>query len=103
MDRTLSHSLLALLKHASVALAALSLDFGAHAGEPLFRNSGFESGTLNGWTQVGDAFQFQPTKGDNPRARGRESSAHEGDYWIGGFERYDGRNGRPGDVFGDDS
>lgn len=72
-------------------------------GEPLFPNSDFESGSLEGWTQEGDAFQFQPTKGDNPRARGRESSAHEDKYWVGGFEKHTNQQGQPGDVFSDDA
>lgn len=75
----------------------------ARAGQPLFPNSDFEAGNLDGWTPKGDAFQYQPTKGDNSVARGRESSALEGKYWIGGFEKFDGQSGRPGDVFGDDA
>ena len=71
------------------------------AGEPLFQNADFETGTLAGWKVEGEAFEFQPTQGDNPLARGRESSQHEGDYWIGGFEHYNGRSGQPGDIFGD--
>lgn len=48
----------------------------------------FESGNLNGWTQTGEAFKFQPTYGDNPTARGRrQASNHEGNYWIGGYEK----------------
>ena len=31
----------------------------------------FETADLTGWTKTGDAFDFQPTKGDNPTARGR--------------------------------
>ncbi|MCA9261957.1 MAG: glycoside hydrolase family 32 protein, partial [Planctomycetales bacterium] len=73
------------------------------AGEPLFPNSDFETGDLQNWRIAGEAFQFQPTKGDNARARGRESSDHEGAYWIGGFEKYQGDGGTPGETFGDDA
>ena len=31
----------------------------------------FETGDLTGWTKTGDAFDFQPTKADNPTARDR--------------------------------
>ncbi|MCA9236827.1 MAG: glycoside hydrolase family 32 protein [Planctomycetales bacterium] len=86
------------------AIALLLLPCAAlQGGEPLFPNADFETGALDGWKQIGDAFQFQPTKGDNSRARGRESSGHDGEYWIGGFEKYGGRGGRPGDVFTDDA
>lgn len=71
------------------------------ADQPLFPNSGFESGTLEGWTAEGDAFVRQPTKGDNPHVRGRERAGHDGNYWIGTFENYDGREGKPGDTRGD--
>src|SRR5262249_34462370 len=33
----------------------------------------------------------QPTLGDNPRARGRDSALQQGHWWIGGFEDYQGR------------
>ncbi len=47
----------------------------------------FETGDLAGWQRTGDAFENQPTFGDNPTARGRGMpSAHQGDYWIGGYE-----------------
>jgi sucrose-6-phosphate hydrolase SacC (GH32 family) len=74
---------------------------GVAGGEPLFVNADFEAGTLAGWTAKGEAFQHQPTKGDNPRSRNRESSQHQGQFWIGGYERYDGRSGKPGEVFHD--
>ncbi len=73
------------------------------AGELLFPNSDFETGTLENWTAKGDAFTVQPTKGDNPTARKRRDSAEQqGDYWIGTFEKYDGKTGKPGDKRGDD-
>lgn len=47
----------------------------------------FETGDLVGWKRTGDAFDNQPTFGDNPTARGRGMpSAHQGNYWIGGYE-----------------
>ena len=61
------------------------------AAEPEF-NGDFETGDLTGWTIVeGTAWDFQPTFGDNPTARNRGMpSQHEGDWWIGGYEKYQG-------------
>jgi hypothetical protein len=57
----------------------------------------FESGDLRGWTKTGDAFNTQPTYGDNPTARHRgQPSRHQGDYWIGGYEN----RHRPSDPAG---
>lgn len=63
----------------------------------------FETGDLTGWTKTGDAFDFQPTKGDNPTARNRgQASQHQGDWWIGGYEKYQGKSGqKAGDIQGD--
>ncbi|WP_197528582.1 glycoside hydrolase family 32 protein [Aeoliella mucimassa] len=83
-----------------VSLALLSLS-PSYAEEPLFENSGFESGTLHNWTPEGEAFAVQPTKGDNPSLRGRESSWHEGEYWVGGYEAYTKDSGTPGQTRGD--
>jgi putative membrane-bound dehydrogenase-like protein len=60
-------------------------------GKPL--NLDFETGTLRDWTAEGDAFKDQPIKGDTvaPR-RGDMKSQHQGNYWIGGYER---RGDRP--------
>ena len=61
-------------------------------------------GNLTNWTATGNAFEFQPTKGDNPTARGRKSqpSQHQGDFWIGTFEKYQGKaKQRPGRTQGD--
>ena len=52
----------------------------------------FETGDLRGWTPSGTAFAFQPTRGDNPRSR-QSASNHQGEYWIGTYERYQGRPG----------
>ena len=68
----------------------------------LFENSDFEQGTLKNWTAEGKAFQTQPTKGDNPTKRGRkDASKHQGDFWIGTFENYNGKSGKPGQTQGD--
>lgn len=64
----------------------------------------FETGDLRGWRKTGNAFDFQPTLGDNPSARDRgQPSNHQGRYWIGTFERYRGLQGQdPGDWQGDE-
>src|SRR5215469_8104073 len=55
-------------------------------GKPL--NLDFETGTLKDWTAEGEAFRDQPIKGDTvARRRGDMKSQHQGEYWIGTFER----------------
>ncbi len=63
----------------------------------------FESGNIYGWLKSGTAFDFQPTYGDNPTARRRgQPSKHQGRYWIGGYEKYQGLPGqKPGNTQGD--
>ena len=63
----------------------------------------FETGRTNGWIKTGNAFDHQPTYGDNPTARHRgQPSKHVGDYWIGTYEKYQGhRSETPGTVQGD--
>jgi len=73
------------------------------AAEPLFENSGFENGTLDGWQADGNAFTNQPTEGDNPTARGRETCGHDGNHWIGTYENYTGKLGSPGATRGDEA
>lgn len=55
-------------------------------GKPL--NLDFETGDLRDWVATGDAFKGQPIKGDtvSPR-RGDNKSEHQGQYWIGGYEK----------------
>lgn len=64
----------------------------------------FEEGDLRGWEKTGEAFDHQPTLNDNPTARGRaEPSSHQGSWWIGTFEKFQGRDGQtPGDIQGDE-
>lgn len=72
-------------------------------GTELFTQD-FEQGDLRGWTTTGEAFNFQPTLGDNPSARHRgQPSQHKGRYWIGTYEKYQGHEGqKAGDVQGDE-
>ncbi len=56
-------------------------------------NNDFETGDLTDWEKTGDAFDFQPTWGDNPTARNRgQPSNHQGDWWLGLAEAYQGPN-----------
>jgi hypothetical protein len=62
-------------------------------GTELFTHD-FEEGDLRGWTTTGEAFKYQPTLGDNPSARHRgQPSHHQGKYWIGTYEKYQGHEG----------
>lgn len=69
----------------------------------LFLNSDFELGDLTNWVASGEAFAAQPTKGDNPTARYRgQPSNHQGNFWIGTYEKYQGAEGQvPGQIQGD--
>jgi len=74
------------------------------AGEPPKQVTwNFETGNLQGWIKEGTAFDFQPTYGDNPTARHRgQPSNHDGRYWIGSYEKYQGLPGqKPGGTQGD--
>lgn len=64
-------------------------------------NHDFEEGNLTGWKKEGNAFEMQPTYGDNPTVRGREPSNHQGDYWIGTYEKCTSPSHRPGGIQGD--
>jgi putative membrane-bound dehydrogenase-like protein len=77
-----------------LALLPLSLSAADEGVLPVGKDSkplnlDFETGTLKDWTAEGDAFKDQPIKGDvvHPR-RGDSYSRHQGQYWIGGFERF---------------
>ena len=69
-------------------------------------NNDFETGDLTDWEEkTGTAFDFQPTWGDNPTARNRgQPSKHQGDWWLGLAERYQGpvkgaaKGQKPGDM-----
>ncbi|MBD3185129.1 hypothetical protein GF312_22810 [Candidatus Poribacteria bacterium] len=65
-------------------------------------NPDFETGDLTGWTKTGNAFDYQPTLGDNIMIRRKDKTNHQRDWWIGGFEKYQGKPGQnPGDEQGD--
>ena len=51
----------------------------------------FEDG-IGVWERTGTAFIHQPTFGDNPAARNRESAQQQGDWWIGGAENRPSEN-----------
>ena len=51
-------------------------------------NFDFETGTLKDWTAEGEAFRDQPIKGDTVAPRRGDKSNHQGNYWIGGYERH---------------
>ena len=53
------------------------------------------------WTKTGTVFDNQPTYGDNPRHRNRESSQHVGNWWIGGYENRPSSSMSAGQVQGD--
>jgi putative membrane-bound dehydrogenase-like protein len=51
-------------------------------------NLNFETGDLRDWTPTGDAFKGQPIKGDTVASRRADmKSQHQGQYWIGTYER----------------
>lgn len=55
-------------------------------GQPL--NLDFETGDLRDWTMEGEAFRGQPIRGDTvAKRRGDMKSEHQGEYWIGGYEK----------------
>lgn len=68
--------------------------------DPLFENSDFECGDLRNWTADGNAFEVQPIQGDNSALRNKPAEP-QGTYWIGSYDRYNGREGKPGSVQGD--
>ena len=66
---------------ANVCVCSLHLDF--FSAKPC--NFDFENG-IGSWIRSGTAFNNQPTYGDNPTARLRESANQQGNWWIGTFE-----------------
>jgi len=55
-------------------------------------NLDFETGTLQDWVATGDAFTGQPVQGDTVSARRNDmKSGHQGEFWIGGYERHGDR------------
>lgn len=63
-------------------------------------NSDFETGDLTGWMKTGNAFDYQPTRGNNTGIRRGENSNHQGKWWMGGFEKYQGKDRQePGDSW----
>ena len=60
----------------------------------------FEDG-IGAWEKTGTAFDNQPTFGDNPTARNRETAKQEGDWWIGGAEIRPSPNDPAGRIQGD--
>src|SRR5262249_44846272 len=51
-------------------------------------NFDLETGTLKAWKAEGEACAGQPVKGDTvSRRRGDMKSQHQGNYWIGTYER----------------
>ena len=81
----------------------MSGGFAIATSELLFDNSDFEKGTLENWTAEGDAMTAQPTKGDQiaVRTQGKDTNNIQGEYWVGTFEKYDGKTGNPGAILGD--
>jgi hypothetical protein len=80
-----------------------SLDIQYLHAQPMNFTLDFEEGNLRGWTKTGNAFDHQPTLGDNPTARNRgQPSNHQGRYWIGTYEKYQEKDRqKPGDIQGD--
>lgn len=84
----------------------VSISFDQSVPQSTGENTGitwnFETGDLRGWEATGNAFAYQPTYGDNPTARHRgQPSHHEGNYWIGGYEKRQTPNDPAGAVQGD--
>jgi putative membrane-bound dehydrogenase-like protein len=85
MPRFLAAFLAVLISSVSL-LAAEGVRPAGADGKPL--NLDFETGTLKDWTAEGEAFRGQPIKGDTVAKRRNDmKSQHQGDYWIGGYER----------------
>ncbi|XP_031560698.1 sushi, von Willebrand factor type A, EGF and pentraxin domain-containing protein 1-like [Actinia tenebrosa] len=57
--------------------------------------------SIDHWTKTGTAFNNQPTYGDNPRFRNRESAQQQGNWWIGGAENRPSPSHPAGQIQGD--
>ncbi len=76
----------ALVTHALLAAPSEGILPADGDGKPL--NLDFETGSLLHWTANGRAFEKQPVKGDTVAPRRVDmKSEHQGNYWIGTFER----------------
>ena len=64
-------------------------------------NFDFERGNLYGWTKSGTAFNYQPTYGDNSRARRSQPAKQQGRWWIGTYEKRPNPRVRAGTIQGD--
>jgi len=66
------------------------------------QNWNFETGDLRGWSRTGNAFDHQPTLGDNVAARSGVRSGHEGNNWVGTYENRHTSADMAGQVQGDE-
>ncbi|MCS7023050.1 MAG: DUF1080 domain-containing protein [Gemmataceae bacterium] len=90
MTALLVYLAMTILPSAAVPVAVNDSDVGElpRAADGRFLNFDFETGDLRDWTAEGDAFRDQPIKGDTVKPRrGDMQSRHQGNYWIGGYER----------------
>lgn len=86
----------------SVYAGVVALWSASSAPAQLAQSWDFEEGFLYPWTITGDAFDNQPTFGNNiaPRRPG-ESPGQSGNYWIGSYEDRPRESVPPGRVHGD--
>ncbi|CAH3172634.1 unnamed protein product [Porites evermanni] len=73
----------------------------AKSSPPGCVNFDFERGNLYGWKKSGTAFNFQPTYGDNPKARRSQPARQQGRWWIGTYEKRPNPRVRAGSIQGD--
>lgn len=64
-------------------------------------NFDFEKGNLDGWTKSGTAFNYQPTYGDNSKARRSQPANLQGKWFIGTYEKRPNPRVRAGTTQGD--
>jgi hypothetical protein len=76
------------IKREPAAIKATAEEFSSSTEAPAGITWDFEGGDLLGWDATGNAFTNQPTYGDNPTERRRgQPSKHQGNYWIGTYEK----------------